>query len=96
MYRRSKCVESLVSWAEGPAAAPILDELRRLEYRRYDSAGMGPRDDRAVVRTPYSRRSSETISAGGLGKMFVARIPGGSDAVCRPFWIAQIAACVRF
>src|SRR3981081_4320023 len=28
-------------------------------------------------------------------RLFVARITDGSDAACRPFWIAQIAACVR-
>src|SRR3982074_2157721 len=40
--------------------------------------------------------SSATNRSGELwNRLFFARITDGSDAACRPFWIAQIAACVR-
>src|SRR4051794_5969708 len=35
---------------QGPAAAPILDALRRLEYRGYDSAGIATLEDGLLTR----------------------------------------------
>ena len=44
------CAELLEVWAQAPVAARILQALRRLEYRGYDSAGI------AVLETCGCRR----------------------------------------
>jgi glucosamine--fructose-6-phosphate aminotransferase (isomerizing) len=45
----------------GPAAAPILDALRRLEYRGYDSAGIATLE-RGILLRSFTTASSKIIA----------------------------------
>ena len=59
----SRCAASLASSAQRPAAPLILDSLRRLEYRGYDSAGIA-----TLVNGHIERRRAE----GKLGNLAAA------------------------